>query len=227
MKHAAVPRLRGGRVARGAWLLGGLFVFAVGIVCLYESRLGLSPWDVLNQGISKHSPLSFGESNILVGCCVLGLAVVLGARIGLGTVSNAILVGTFVDQLLRIGAVTRLAHDPLGVRIVLLVAGVAVMGLATGLYVGAGFGAGPRDSLMLSLIRITHVRVGIVRGALEAAATIAGFLLGGKVGIGTLVFVLAIGPAVEVSFALLGRSPFADGHGKDPEPSPHRPGVHA
>jgi len=209
LKHAEVPRLRGGPAARGAWLLGGLFVFAIGIVCLYESKLGLSPWDVLNQGISKHSPLSFGESNILVGCCVLGLAVVLGARIGLGTVMNAVLIGAFVDQLLRIGAVTRLAHDSLGVRIALLAAGVAVMGLATGLYVGAGFGAGPRDSLMLSLVRLTRVRVGVVRGLLEAAATAAGFVLGGTVGIGTLVFVLAIGPAVEASFALLGRAPFS------------------
>jgi uncharacterized membrane protein YczE len=203
-----VPRLRGGRAARGAWLIGGLLVFAAGIVCLYESRLGLSPWDVLNQGISKHSPLSFGESNIAVGCGVLALAVLLGARIGLGTAANAILVGTFVDQLLRIGFVTRLSHDSLDIRIGLLVAGVAVMGLATGLYVGAGFGAGPRDSLMLALVRVTRARVGIARGSLEAAATVAGFLLGGTVGIGTLVFVLAIGPAVEASFLLLGRSPF-------------------
>jgi uncharacterized membrane protein YczE len=210
LSPASVPRLRGGRVARAAWLLGGLFVFAVGIVCLYESKLGLSPWDVLNQGISKHTPLSFGESNIAVGCGVLALAVLGGARIGLGTVSNAILVGTFVDQLLRIGAVTGLGNDSLGVRVVLLVAGVAVMGLATGLYVGAGFGAGPRDSLMLALVRLTRARIGLVRGALEAAATVAGFVLGGKVGLGTLVFVLAIGPAVEASFALLRRRPFAE-----------------
>jgi uncharacterized membrane protein YczE len=192
-----------------AWLLGGLFVFAVGIICLYESRLGLSPWDVLNQGISKHTSLSFGEANIAVGCCVLFIAVLLGARIGLGTVANALLVGTFVDQLLRIGWVTSLAGDPLGLRIAMLVVGVAIMGLATAIYIGAHFGAGPRDSLMLALVRVTGVRVGIVRGVLEAAATGIGWLLGGTVGIGTVVFVVAIGPAVEVSFALLQRSPFS------------------
>lgn len=191
------------------WLLGGLFVFAVGIICLYESRLGLSPWDVLNQGISKHTSLSFGEANIVVGCCVLALAVLLGARIGLGTVANAVLVGTFVDQLLRIAWVTDLADDPLGVRIALLVAGVAIMGLATALYIGAHFGAGPRDSLMLALVHRTGVRVGIVRGVLEAAATGIGWLLGGTVGIGTVVFVVAIGPTVEASFVLLQRSPFS------------------
>jgi uncharacterized membrane protein YczE len=206
--HAA-PRLRGGTAARLVWLIGGLFVFAVGIICLYESRLGLSPWDVLNQGISKHTALSFGEANIVVGCCVLGLALLLGARIGLGTVANALLVGTFVDQLLRIDTVTALARDPLAVRLGLLVVGVAVMGLATAVYIGAHFGAGPRDSLMLALVRVTGFRVGIVRGALEAVATGVGWVLGGTVGIGTVVFVIAIGPAVEVSFALLQRSPFA------------------
>ena len=206
--HAA-PRLRGGTAARLVWLIGGLFVFAVGIICLYESRLGLSPWDVLNQGISEHTALSFGEANIAVGCCVLALALLLGARIGLGTVANALLVGTFVDQLLRIDAVTALARDPLAVRIGLLVVGVAVMGLATAVYIGAHFGAGPRDSLMLALVRVTGVRVGIVRGALEAIVTGVGWVLGGTVGIGTVVFVIAIGPAVEASFALLQRSPFA------------------
>jgi uncharacterized protein len=211
LSRHAVPRFRGGAVVRGAWLIGGLFVFALSIICLYEARLGLSPWDALNQGISKHTPLSFGTANIAVGCVILVVAVLLGSRIGIGTVANAVLVGTFVDLLLRIGWVTDLGHSPLAVRIVLLVVGVAVMGLATGLYVGAGFGAGPRDSLMLALVRLSGWRVGLVRGCLEASATLAGFLLGGKVGIGTLVFVLAIGPAVEGSFTLLGRSSLSIG----------------
>lgn len=206
MSRHTVPRFRGGVAARFAWLLTGLFVFAVSIVCLYEAKLGLSPWDALNQGISKHTPLSFGTANIAVGCCVLLVAVLLGARIGVGTVSNAVLVGAFVDVLLRIGWVDRLDGSPLAVRIGMLVAGIAVMGFATGLYVGAGFGAGPRDSLMLALVRRTGRRVGVVRGCLEASATLAGFLLGGKIGVGTLLFVLAIGPAVEGSFALLERS---------------------
>ncbi len=209
MTRTAVPRLRGGTAARAAWLIGGLFVFAIGIICLYESRLGLSPWDVLNQGISKHSPLSFGTANIAAGCGVLGAAVLLGARIGPGTIANAILVGAFVDLLLRIHRVTRLADSSLAARVGLLVAGVAVMGAATAIYVGAGFGAGPRDSLMLALVRVSRWRVGLVRGSLEAAATAAGFVLGGTVGIGTVVFVLAIGPAVEGSFALLERSPLS------------------
>ena len=189
-------------------LLTGLFVFAVGIVCLYEAKLGLSCWDVLNQGVAKHSPLSFGEANIAVSVVVLTTAALLGARIGLGTVANAVLVGTFVDQLLRIGWVTDRAHDPLGIRIGLLVLGIALMGIATALYVGAAFGAGPRDSLMLVLSMRTHVRISIVRGILEAVPLVLGFALGGKVGIGTLVYVVAIGPVVEASFALAEQSPF-------------------
>jgi uncharacterized membrane protein YczE len=192
---------------RAAELLVGLFVFAVGIVCLYEARLGLSCWDVLNQGVAKHSPLSFGEANIAVSVVVLTAAALLGARIGVGTVSNAVLVGAFVDQLLRIGWVTGRAHDPLAARIGLLALGIVLMGIATALYVGASFGAGPRDSLMLVLSLRTHMRISIVRGVLEAVPLVLGFALGGKVGVGTLIYVVAIGPVVEASFALADRSP--------------------
>ena len=205
-KHTA-PRFRGGTATRFVVLIAGLFIFAVGIVCLYEARLGLSPWDVLNQGIAKHSPLSFGEANICVGVTVLSLAALLGARVGVGTVANATLVGTFVDQLLRSGWVTDRVHDSLTLHIVYVALGIALMGIATAIYIGATFGAGPRDSLMLVLSLRTHVRIGIVRALLEATALVAGFLLGGKVGVATLVYVVAIGPAVEASFALAERSP--------------------
>jgi uncharacterized membrane protein YczE len=205
-KHTA-PRFRGGTATRFVVLIAGLFVFAIGIVCLYEGRLGLSPWDVLNQGIAKHSPLSFGEANICVGVTVLSLAALLGARIGVGTVANATLVGAFVDQLLRSDWVLDRAHDSLTLHVVYVVIGIALMGLATAIYIGATFGAGPRDSLMLVLSLRTHVRIGIVRALLEAGALVAGFALGGKVGVATLVYVVAIGPAVEASFALADRSP--------------------
>jgi uncharacterized membrane protein YczE len=207
LKRHKAPELRGSVATRAVILIVGLFVFAVGIVCLYEARLGLSSWDVLNQGIAKHTPLSFGEANIAVSLVVLTIAWLLGARIGFGTVANAILVGTFVDQLLRLNVVTGLAHDPLGVRIALLVLGIGLMGIATALYVGAAFGAGPRDSLMLVISARTHVRIRIVRFFLEAVPLVIGFALGGKVGIGTLVYLVAIGPVVEWSFALVEHTP--------------------
>lgn len=205
-RHTA-PRLRGGSATRFVCLIVGLFVFAVGIVCLYEAKLGLSPWDVLNQGIAKHSPLSFGEANICVGVTVLALAALLGARIGLGTVANATLVGAFVDQLLRSNWVTDRVHDSLTAHVVYVILGIALMGIATALYIGATFGAGPRDSLMLVLSLRTHARIGVVRALLEAAALLVGFALGGKVGVATLVYVVTIGPAVEASFAGFDRSP--------------------
>jgi uncharacterized membrane protein YczE len=205
----SAPYVRGGRAARLASLLIGLALFSFGIVLILESRLGLSPWDVLNQGIAKHTPLSFGEANIAVSLVVLLLGWSLGARVGLGTVANAVLIGTFIDQFLRIPVLHRLAEAPLSARIVLDLAGIALIGVATAFYIGARFGAGPRDSLMLVGAQRTRFRVGAVRAALEGCALVAGFVLGGTVGVGTLAFALLVGPCVEASFFLLGRSPLA------------------
>jgi uncharacterized membrane protein YczE len=205
----APPVVRGGIVARWAALLIGLFLFSFGIVLLLMSRLGLSPWDVLSQGIARHTPLSFGDANIAVALVVLVVAWRLGARIGPGTVANAILIGLFIDGLLAIDGIHRLATEPLGVRICELVGGILIIGAASGLYLGAALGAGPRDSLMLVLSKRTGARIGVVRAVLEVLATAAGFALGGKVGVGTLAFAFGIGPAVEASFWALGRTPIA------------------
>ena len=184
-----------------------MFLFAAGIVALLESKLGLSPWDVLNQGIAKHSRLSFGVANIAVGLVVLVLAWALGGPPGLGTVANAVLIGLFIDGLLRVDWVGSLADSPLGVRAALLPLGIALMGVGSALYIGAAYGAGPRDTLMLVLSGRTGRRIGLVRAGLEAAALIVGFALGGTVGVGTLAFALLIGPSVEASFWALARSP--------------------
>lgn len=206
----APPLVRGNTAARGVSLLAGLFLFALGIVLLLESELGLSPWDVLNQGVSEHTPLSFGTANIAIALVVLVVARVFGARVGVGTVANAILIGLLVDGLLGLDAIDRLSEQPLGVRIALMAAGIAIIGAGSGFYIGAGLGAGPRDSLMLVLAWRTGVRIGVVRAVLEAAVTVVGFALGGTVGIGTLAFVVGIGPSVELAFWTLERSPLAD-----------------
>jgi uncharacterized membrane protein YczE len=207
----AAPALRGGRAVRSIFLLTGLALFAFGIVLLLEAGLGLSPWDVLNQGISEHTPLSFGTANIAVSLVVLAAARLLGARIGPGTVANAVLVGLFVDALLQVGAVTRLSEAPLGARISMLAGGILVIGLASALYIGANMGAGPRDSLMLVLSTRTRTRVGLVRAGLEVGATGLGFALGGTVGIGTLAFAFGVGPAVEAAFRAVAKTPLAEG----------------
>jgi uncharacterized membrane protein YczE len=209
VQHHVAPRVRGGMTARLVSLVFGLFLFALGIVLIYESRLGLSPWDVLNQGIAKHTPLSFGMANVAVGLTILVVAWALGGKPGFGTVANAVLVGTFIQGMTSIGAVTGLTHDPLGTRIALLLVGIALIGPATAFYIGADMGAGPRNTLMLVGTRRTGQRVGLVRAVLELAALATGIVLGGTFGVGTIVFALAIGPVIEISFRALAASPLA------------------
>ena len=215
------PRVRGGLVARWVALLVGLFLFALAIVCQLESGLGLSPWDVLHQGIAEHTPLSFGAANVVVGVVVMAVAWALGAMIGVATVANAVLVGAFVQALTAIGAVDGLSDDSLGVRIALLVVAMPIFGIASALYLGAWLGAGPRDSLMVVVGARTHRRLGVVRAGIELLALAVGFALGGTVGIGTVVFAVSIGPALEAGFWLLRRSPVGEPSPLvTPEPAP-------
>lgn len=206
--HAA-PRLRGGRVARAVWLVTGLFLCALGILAFLESKLGLPPWDVLHQGIAGHSPLSFGLANEAVAVVVLFVAWRLGSRPGPGTVANAALIGLFVALVQPVGFVEHLAAWPLAARAGLLVAGLALFGVGSAFYIGAALGAGPRDSLMLVGALRTGVRIGAVRAALELGVLVVGYLLGGRVGIGTVAFAALIGPAVEGSFWLVQRTQLA------------------
>jgi uncharacterized protein len=202
----APPRIRGGLSLRLVVLLGGLFLFALGIVAFLESRLGLAPWDVLHQGIAKHSPLSFGEANIVVSVFVVTLARLLGARVGIGTLANAVLVGAFIVALTSIGAVQDLAHEPLAVRIAMLAAGVLLTGAGSGIYLAAALGAGPRDSLMVVAAYRLGRRIAVVRAGIEVCALGLGIALGGTIGAGTVAFALLIGPSIEASFWLLQRS---------------------
>jgi uncharacterized protein len=200
------PVLRGGPVLTGVWLVAGLFLFACGTICFLESRLGLPPWDVLHQGIAKHTPLSFGVANECVAAVVLALAWSLGAKPGIGTVANAVLIGGFVALLQPTHAAHLLRVGSLGGRVSVMTAGLVLTGIGSAFYIGAGVGAGPRDSLMLVGARRTGLRVGAVRAAIESTALVGGFALGGKVGVGTIVFAAFIGPAVETAFYLVSRS---------------------
>lgn len=186
---------------RGFALVCGLFLFAVGIVLQLEAGLGLGPWDVLSQGIASHTSLSFGTITVCVSLVVLVIAWALGARLGVGTFANALLVGSFIDVLLSVDAVDDLSEQALALRIAALTAGILIVGLGSGLYLAAALGAGPRDSLMLVAASRTGTRIGIVRTALEVVVGALGFALGGTLGIGTLAFALGIGPAVELGCA--------------------------
>jgi uncharacterized membrane protein YczE len=152
---------------------------------------------------------------------VLGIAWALGAKVGVGTVANVILVGAFIVALTEIPQVDHLSEDPLGVRIALLVVAMPLFGIASALYLGAWMGAGPRDSLMVVLGQRSGIRLGVVRAGIELCALVLGWALGGTVGIGTVVFALGIGPALEGGMWVLQRSRFgASSPAATPVPAP-------
>lgn len=182
-------------------LLGNA-LFALGITMTLQAGLGLSPWDVLHQGISRHTPLSFGQANQIVGAVIIALGFLLRVRPGLGTVLNMFVIGFCIDRIIAAHVVPNVASQGIATRLLMDMAGVLVVGLGTGLYIRASLGAGPRDGLMLGLHRATGQRVAVTRGMLELSAACLGFLLGGTVGVGTLIFAFGIGPAVEVGFRL-------------------------
>lgn len=189
-----------GRLARRLLrLYGGLVLYGVSLAAMVRAGLGLGPWDVFHQGVAEHSGLSIGTVLIVTGAAVLLLWIPLRERPGLGTVSNVLVIGLVMD-----GALAVLPEpDALAVRIPLLVASVALNGAATGLYITARFGPGPRDGLMTGLHRVTGWSVRLVRTGIELTVLAAGFLLGGSVGAGTVLYALAIGPASQFFLRVL------------------------
>ncbi|MFF2024658.1 YitT family protein [Streptomyces sp. NPDC058171] len=174
-------------------LYGGLALYGVSCALLVEAGLGLEPWGVLHQGLSGLTGLTIGAVTIVVGALVLLLWIPLRQRPGLGTVSNVVVIGLVMDATLFLVPDAR----ALAVRVPLMVAAVALNGVATGLYIAARFGPGPRDGLMTGLHRRTGRSIRLVRTCLEVAVVTTGFLLGGTVGAGTVVYALAIGPLAQ------------------------------
>ncbi|WP_421741204.1 YczE/YyaS/YitT family protein [Cellulomonas sp.] len=187
-------------VRRGVQLLIGLVLYALSIAMLVDAGLGSMPWDVLTQGIVRHTDLSFGTVTLLVGLVVLACWIPLRQRPGVGTVANVVVISVLVDPFL---ALLGVLPDATGVRIALAAGGILLNGLATGLYVGARLGPGPRDGLMTGLVRRTGRSVRLVRTTIEVAVVAVGWALGGTVGFATLAYALAIGPLVHVFLAWL------------------------
>lgn len=173
-------------------LLLGLVLCGLGIAAMVRAELGLGPWDVLHQGLSRLSGIPIGTVGILVGLVVLLGWLPLRERLGLGTVLNVIVIGATIDLVLLVLPTV----EALAPRVVLLVAGVLLFGMGSGFYIGAGLGPGPRDGLMTG-IAARGPSVGTVRLGLELTVLAAGWLLGGTVGVGTVVFAIGIGPLVQ------------------------------
>lgn len=174
-------------------LLGGLFLFGFGTALMVVADLGLGPWDVFHQGISVHTSIPIGSVVIITGIAVLVLWIPLRERIGIGTLLNAVLIGVVMDlTLLWLGTPPSTI-----IRWLYLVGGVLIVGVGSGYYIGAGLGPGPRDGLMTGLAK-RGWPIGLARFGVELVALIGGWLLGGTIGAGTVLFALGIGPLVHV-----------------------------
>lgn len=180
------------RPVQRTWrLLTGLILYGFGLALLVRSGLGLDPWTVLHQGIAKHTGLSIGTVTVISSVVVMVLWWPLRQRPGLGTLGNVVIVGPVLD----LGLSLLPAPHTLGVRIVSMIVAIAAVAVATGLYVGAGWGPGPRDGLMTGLAA-RGLPILVARAIIEITVLIFGALLGGQVGVGTALFAFGIGPLV-------------------------------
>ncbi|GAA4067720.1 hypothetical protein [Actinomadura miaoliensis] len=209
-------------------LYAGLALYGLGIALQVASGLGNDPWDVFHQGLSRRFGLSIGAWIIIIGALVMLAWIPLRQRPGIGTVSNALLVGVFADLFLYLLP----APDATAARWAFLVAGIVAGGFATGCYIGAGLGPGPRDGLMTGLAARGH-SVRVVRTSIELAVLAVGWLLGGTVGVGTLLYAVTIGPLAHVFIPLMQvrepvkdtpapaeEAPAAERTAPEPEPEP-------
>ncbi|MDO7867581.1 YczE/YyaS/YitT family protein [Nocardioides jiangxiensis] len=188
-------QLRAGRLPRRLLQLAvGLWLYGASMAMVIRGALGLDPWDVFHAGVMTHVGLTFGEVVIVVGFLVLLLWIPLRQMPGLGTLANVVLIGVATDATLAVIS----APGGLLARGALLVGGVVLNGLAGALYIGAQLGPGPRDGLMTGMARRTGRSIRLVRTSLEVTVLVVGFLLGGQVGLGTVLYAVGIGPLVQL-----------------------------
>ena len=190
----------------------GLAIVSLGIDMSVKAGLGVSPWTVLHLGIARHTSLTQGQVSQLVGFAIIGLSFFLGIRPALGTVMNMLLIGWFYDLSVFLKLIP--PATGLGLSLLYILVSVGITGFGAAMYMSAGLGAGPRDSLMLALTKRMSWSVGHIRTSMEVGVLCVGWVLGGPVGIATLIFSLSVGPTVERSFEALRqlsvRSLFAD-----------------
>ncbi|MGY0632581.1 membrane protein YczE [Luteimonas sp. A478] len=188
---------------RMARLLLGLFLYGIGTSMMVRAGIGLAPWDVLSQGVSIRVGIPFGLATVVIGIGVLALWLPLREKFGIGTVLNALLIGPSA----QLGLWAIPDAQGLVAQTALFAAGLVLLAAATGLYIGAGFGAGPRDGLMTGLHRRTGRPIWMVRSLIEAAVLVTGWWLGGTVGWGTLAFACLVGPLCGIFLPMFAMAP--------------------
>jgi uncharacterized membrane protein YczE len=176
----------------------GLFFYGIGLALMVRAGIGVAPWDVLSQGIALRTGIPFGLVTNIVGALVLLLWIPIGVRVGVGTVANVLLIGTSA----QLGLTFIPQQTVPAIQALVFAGGLALVAVATGIYIGARLGPGPRDGLMTGLHRRTGRPIWIVRTGIEVAVLLVGVLLGGQFGIGTIAFALLIGPMVNVTLPL-------------------------
>jgi uncharacterized membrane protein YczE len=179
----------------------GLFLYALGVVFAINAHIGYAPWDVLHIGLANTIGLSIGIISIILGVFIVIIAVLLGEKVGIGTILNMIFVGLFFDMIYALKIIPVANNLLLG--IIMLFIGLFIIAFATYFYIGTALGAGPRDSLMVALTRITGLPIGACRGIIELLVVLSGWMLGGMVGIGTVLAAFGIGFCIQIVFNLL------------------------
>ena len=193
-------------------LIVGLVLFGFGVAIMVVANLGLSPWEVLHQGIARRTGISIGTISVITGIAVLVLWIPLRQRIGIGTLLNVMLIGPVIDASLWL---LPAEIETLWLRWVLMFGGTAIIAVGTGIYIGVGLGPGPRDGLMTGLAT-KGINVGLARVGIEIAVLVIGYFLGGTVGIGTLVFAFGVGPLVAIFLPMFSMKPLYRYQEKDP-----------
>jgi uncharacterized membrane protein YczE len=191
-------------------LMFGLFLCSVGILLAIHSGLGVSPWDSFHLGIAKHTGLKLGQVSQTVGVAIILNDILMKQMPGRGTVLNMYFVGHFIDLIEGYSLIP--GGQSIFGKVIMLLLGILLMGWGTFLYLDAGWGAGPRDGLMLGVSRLCSTRVGTARTGIEACVAALGLALGAKLGIGTLATVLFVGPAVQLAYRIGGKDPKAVVH---------------
>jgi len=200
--------------ARGAALLLGLIGYGFSMAVMVQANLGLDPWDVFHQGLAERTGMTLGTATALVGVVVLLAWIPLRTRPGIGTVANVVVIAVVVD----LGIALLPAPDAMWIRVSMMLGAVVLNAVSTVLYIAAGLGPGPRDGLMTGLVARTGWSVRLVRTSIEATVLLAGWLLGGTVGIGTVVYAFGIGPLVQLTLRLTPRRWLAVSGWAAPEP---------
>lgn len=187
-------------ISKIARLMVGYFLYGLGIVLTVNANQGLAPWSVFHQGLSLQLNITMGVATQVVGIVILVFDFIFGERLGWGTIGNVIFIGTFIDMFMLNNWIP--IPNNIAVSYGMMVVGMAVMALATYSYLSAQLGAGPRDGLMIAMTKRINLSIGLIRNLIEVVVLVAGYFMGGSVGLGTLVMAILFGRFIQLTFKL-------------------------